>query len=188
MLRYKEGTGVAKMGVGRLVDFLVASLRRLVSPGFAGRGLFLFVLLSAAPAMAVQTHGPPEGYYVHQMAHFFFGGALVFLLYLLHARPVGVGRAWYYFRLSLFFFLLWNIWTFAAHWLADQLPAEALVTTGSLWEHRFNPQLSVTNVLYYITRFDHILCVPGIWFLLQSLKGFCLEITRKTEGEGERHG
>ncbi len=176
------------MGGGPLPGSLVVPPRRLVSPGFAGRGLFLLVLLGAAPAMAVQTHGPPEGYYVHQMAHLFFAGALAFLLYLLQVRPVGTGRAWSYFRLSLFFFLLWNIWTFAAHWLADLLPSEALVTTGSLWDHRFSAQLSVTNLLYYITRFDHLLCVPGIWFLLQSLKGFCLEITRKTEGEGGRHG
>ncbi|PLX50070.1 MAG: hypothetical protein C0613_05325 [Desulfobulbaceae bacterium] len=137
--------------------------------------------------MAVQVHDAPEGYYVHQMAHFSFAVALVFLLYLLHVRPVGTGKAWRLFRLSLIFFLLWNTWTFTAHWFADQLPREAFTTPASLWTNRLIPQLSPTALLYYITRFDHFLCLPAIWFLLQSLKTFCLDITRKNEMAGEDH-
>ncbi len=170
------------------MDLLVLTLRGLCSPPVVAACFFALVLLGATPARAVQVHGPPEGYYVHQMAHLFFTAALVFMLSFLHARPVGKGKAWHYFKLSLFFFLCWNLWTFTAHLFAHHLPAEAFATEGSLWTHRFTAQLSLSSLLYYITRFDHLLCVPGIWFLLQSLKTFCLEITRAAGEEEEGHG
>jgi hypothetical protein len=155
-------------------------------PQVVGRGVFLFVLLAAAPAMAVQAHDAPEGYYVHQMAHLFFAVALVILLYLLHDRPVGRGKAWRLFRQSLYFFLIWNIWTCTAHWLGDNMPSQAFVSNGSLWRDRFIPQSLPSSLLYYITRFDHLICVPAIWFLMQSLKTFCQDIASKKSSAGDR--
>lgn len=187
MISDKEGTFFSKLRCTRVADFLAATLRRLCAPQVIGACFFALVLLGATPAMAVQVHGPPEGYYVHQMAHLFFTAALVFMLFFLHTRPIGRGKAWHYFKLSLFFFLFWNLWTFSAHLFSHHLPPEAFATEGSLWTHRFTAQLSVSSLLYYITRFDHLLCLPGIWFLLQSLKAFCLEITRAAGEEEEGH-
>ncbi|MBU0681813.1 MAG: hypothetical protein KKD73_10375 [Proteobacteria bacterium] len=187
MLGNKEGTFAAKLRLSPLLAFLATPLRIFCSPQVAAGAFFALVVLEASPAMAVQVHGPPEGYYVHQMAHLFFTVALVFMLAFLHARPLGKGKAWHYFKLSLFFFLLWNLWTFTAHLLAHHLPPEAFATEGRLWTHRFNVQLSVSSLLYYITRFDHLLCLPGIWFLLQSLKTFCLEITQDAKKKEADH-
>ncbi len=187
MLRDKKGTFFAKWPIAQVTDFLETTLRRLCSPQVVGRGIFLLVLLAAAPAMAVQAHEAPEGYYVHQMAHLFFAVALVILLYLLHVRPVGQGKAWRLFKLSLFFFLLWNIWTCTAHWLGDHMPSQAFVSSGGLWNDRFIPQSSASSLLYYITRFDHLICVPAIWFLMQSLRTFCQEIDSKNKSSGADH-
>lgn len=170
-----------------VLNFLARNRRTLAASFLVGEGVFLLVLLTAPPVMAVQVHGPPEGYYAHQLAHSFFAAALVYLLYLLHVRPVGKGKAWSCFKLSLLFFLLWNVWTLTEHWLSNQLPAEAFATSGSLWEHRFVPQLNFANLLYYITRFDHLLCLPGIWFLMQSLKTFCKDIARENIAQEEGH-
>ncbi len=172
---------------GQLADLLAATLGHFVAPQVVGRVVFLLVLLGAVPAMAVQIHDAPEGYYGHQMAHLFFAVALVFLLYLLHVRPLGTGKAWRLFRLSLLFFLLWNIWTFTAHWFADQLPHEAFSSPDNLWTNHLISDISASSWFYYVTRFDHFLCLPAIWFLLQSLKTFCLDIARKNEMPGEEH-
>jgi hypothetical protein len=35
------------------------------------------------PALAIQSHGPPEGFYLHLIAHLVFIGALIFFIYKL---------------------------------------------------------------------------------------------------------
>ncbi len=186
MLRDKGGGFFTKARFRPQLVVGALLLKGLCAPPAAGAAFFALLLLGAAPAMAVQVHGPPEGYYVHQMAHLFFTVALLFMLSILQARPVGTGKAWHYFKLSLLFFLLWNIWTFTAHLLGHHLPPDAFATEGRLWTHRFHAHLSLPSLLYYITRFDHLLCLPGIWFLLLSLKNFCLEMTQEA-GAGEGH-
>ncbi|VAW40563.1 hypothetical protein MNBD_DELTA04-1324, partial [hydrothermal vent metagenome] len=79
-------------------------------------------LLPATPALAVQSHGAPEGLYVHMLAHVFYFAALLFLLWILRKRPPGHSAAWRNFKLALIFFLLWNTDTFIVHWLYSRLP------------------------------------------------------------------
>jgi hypothetical protein len=126
-------------------------------------------------AFAVQVHGGHEGLYVHMMAHVFFSAALVYLLFILWEKPIGRGRGWFHFKCSLYFFLLWNIDTFVVHWLSFRLPEEALVVAGPLWEHRLSYPLSFERLVLYIGKFDHLLNVPAIIFLMLSLRAFCRE-------------
>ncbi|MCL7488316.1 MAG: hypothetical protein M8357_09120 [Desulfobulbaceae bacterium] len=135
-------------------------------------------------ARAVQVHGSPEGLYVHQMAHLFFAAALVFLLLLIHYRPIGKGKAWGYFKLSLFFFLLWNIDTFGVHWLTLRLPEGAIISRGSLMEHQLAGPLTLERLAYYFGRLDHLFCVPGMWFLVLSLRHFSVQ-SEKQENSAE---
>jgi hypothetical protein len=122
------------------------------------------------------------------MAHGFFAASLLFLLYLLKTKPIGKGPAWRFFKLSLLFFLLWNLWTLTAHWVTTQLPPGALSTSGTIWQHRLTHKMSGWYWIYYLSRFDHLICLPAIWFLLKSLKTFCAEIDQENESGGESHG
>ncbi|HEJ83889.1 MAG TPA: hypothetical protein ENO11_03010 [Desulfobacteraceae bacterium] len=158
-------------------------LSRVFRLGFI---LFLLSGLAVFPqeARALQVHDSPEGLYVHQMAHLFFAAALVFLLVLIHYRPIGKGKAWGYFKLSLFFFLLWNIDTFGVHWLTLRLPEGAIINGGSLMEHQLAGPLTLERLAYYFGRLDHLFCVPGMWFLVLSLRQFSVQ-SEKQEDSGE---
>lgn len=147
--------------------------------------LSLFVL-PAAPAWAVQVHGSPEGYLVHMMSHLFFSAALVFFLYGLHRNPPSVRRPWRYIKWSLSLFLLWNISTFTTHWLDHNFDIPAMVAGSTLANHYLPAPFTVKKVVYYIGRFDHLLCVPAMWFLLLALRGFCRDI--EAAGLGNENG
>jgi hypothetical protein len=44
-------------------------------------GVLSFIIFDPRPTLALQTHGPPEGLYVHQLAHVLFAVALLFLIW-----------------------------------------------------------------------------------------------------------
>jgi len=141
----------------------------------------------ASPALAVQVHGDPEGYLVHQMAHLFFVTALLFLLHVLIKRPPGRGRPWRHLKISLLLFLLWNIDTTMVHWLAYRLPEETILAGTTLFDDRLRLPLSGPWLFYYLGSFDHLLCVPAGWFLVMSLRGFCAEaVSRRNQEAGAR--
>ena len=108
------------------------------------------------------------------LAHVFFFAALIFLLRVLKQKPLGKNPGWKYFKLAILFFLLWNTDTFIVHWLYIRLPDTAIIG-NSLWDHRLTGPFSLEKWIYYIGRFDHLLCVPAIFFLCCSLKRFCCE-------------
>lgn len=137
------------------------------------------MLLLPTPSLAVQIHGAPEGLYVHMMAHLFFSAALVFLLCILQRRPPSKSSAWRFLKLSLFFFLLWNIDTLIIHWLSLRLPDNAFITDNALWLHRLRGPMDFERWLYFFGRFDHLLCLPAMWFLALSLNKFCLEAEQR---------
>ncbi len=130
-------------------------------------------------ALAVQVHGPPEGLYVHNMAHVFFSAALIFLLYILYRYPVGHGPAWRYLKTSFILFLLWNIDTLSVHILSVRLPADAITRNPDIWQRYLRAPISLERWFFYMGSFDHLLCVPAIFFLVLSLKHFCKETEKK---------
>ncbi len=141
------------------------------------------VLLTACPAQAVQVHGPPEGLYVHQMAHVLFAIAMIFLIYTLHMHPVGHCQGWKYLKISLFFFLLWNINALVVHSLGIKLP-EGAITGKNLMDQALSGPLTWQRWLFYITRNDHLLCVPAMWFMMLFLKNSYHEaVNEKKERE-----
>lgn len=144
---------------------LAASPRAL--PGL----IALAMTLAPSSAWAVQAHGGPEGYLVHQMGHLFLGAALIFLLHLLRQRPPGTGKPWRHLQLSLLLFLLWDLDTMAIHWLTERLPNEAFIAGATLAGDRVLLPASWPWLFYYVGSLDHLLCVPAAWFLALSLKG-----------------
>ncbi|HID97366.1 MAG TPA: hypothetical protein EYP57_04145 [Thermodesulfobacteriaceae bacterium] len=130
-------------------------------------------------AAAVQIHGPPEGLYVHQMAHCIFAAAMIFLIYLLSKYPPGKGTAWKYLKISLFFFFMWNINALIVHSLDVRLPDDALFKTADFWKNRLNPPLTLERWVYFVTKHDHFWCVTAMFFLVISLRSLCRDTEQK---------
>ncbi len=148
--------------------------------GCLGSVALSFFLLFPRAALAVQTHGGGEGLFVHQLGHLLFAAAMAFLFYFLHFRPIGRGKAWTFFKLSLLFFFAWNINTVLVHWLATRLP-EGYFCGSTVWERRLGPPFDREVLAYYLGSFDHLLCLPGMYFLMQSLRLFGKELERKQQ-------
>ncbi|WP_157627871.1 hypothetical protein [Thermodesulfatator autotrophicus] len=98
--------------------------------------------------------------------------AIIFLLYFLRKNPDVKTKPWRYFRWSLFFFLLWNLDAMAAHIFKKRLPETALYLPPNPFEHALLGPLNWEKWFFYITHFDHLLCVPAMFFLMQSLRHF----------------
>lgn len=131
--------------------------------------LLLALLFNPSVAHAVQVHGAPEGIYVHMMAHILFAAAMFFLIYTLQRHPLVRCPGSPYLKLSLFFFLLWNINAMVVHILGLNLPENA-ITGASLFTQRLEGPLTWQRWLYYITRNDHLLCVPAMWCMMLFLR------------------
>jgi len=147
--------------------------------------LFL-VLCFPDSAFAVQIHGPPEGIIVHLMGHIFFSVALLFLIYILNKYPVDSSKAWKYLKLSIFFWLIWNLDTFVEHILALRLDKSAIIIgKHHIFSYLAGP-LTLEKWLYYLGQFDHFLCVPAMWSLSMSLRHFCKRVEKQTAREDTR--
>ena len=61
---------------------------------------------------------------VHQMAHLLLVVALLLLLCVLHTKPPDNKFPWRSLKLSLLFFLLWNVDCLFIHWFAGDMSAD----------------------------------------------------------------
>ncbi len=155
------------------------TVRRFRYPAIAA--LALGLLCIAAPALATQTHGQPEGLYVHQMAHLFFIVSMGILEFWLRRRNLVREPGWKYIQLAAVFFILWNANAMAVHFLAEQVDF-LKVSAVDQW----HITISVTGgskgvaLLYYILKLDHLLCVPAMICLYLGLKSL-LKDTENTK-------
>ena len=140
------------------------------------------LLCWSGPAWAVQGHGEAEGPVVHLMAHLLLGVALLFFLYVLHTRPPDVRYSWRSLKLSLLFFLLWDMDHLFVHWFAGQMYADIRDSGARLVEDHFAGPRTLLSFFYYLGRFDHLLCVPALWFFTTSLRGFYRAIESRRQG------
>ena len=140
------------------------------------------ILLLGSPenAAALQTHGAPEGIYVHQMAHVLFSGALAYLYWHTRKTQETSGRGWKYFQLFCLFLIAWNILAFTGHEAYEYLN-EVDFLDRDTWNARLTYPLTFKKVLYYLTKMDHFLIVPALLALVISLRAFYLEARRGTE-------
>ena len=140
--------------------------------------LLLLIALTAitgwmvpSSALAVQEHGPPEGIYSHQGAHLFFIASMVLLVYWLRQRRLVREAGWRYIQYAAFFFILWNLDAFTAHFLDEQsgILDTALAAPGKI-RIEVEENLAGLAWFYYIAKLDHLLCVPAMAFLYAGLR------------------
>ena len=147
---------------------------------------FMLLFFQSAPVWAVQRHGQAEGPVVHMMAHLLLGVALLLFLYVLHTKPPDARCSWRSLKLSLLFFLLWNLDLLFVHWFADQISADIRASGVSLVGDYFIGPRTLLNLAYYLGRFDHLLCVPAFWFFTTALRDCREAIETRRQGRNEQ--
>ena len=138
---------------------------------FIAFGTFAGLILSTDPVLATQTHGQPEGLYVHQMAHIFFIISMGSLEFWLRQRNLIREKGWKYIQLSAVLFIVWNINAFLVHFLDEHLDILG-ITKIDTWRIQIEiiPGQDSISVLYYLLKLDHLFCVPAMFFLYYGLK------------------
>jgi len=148
----------------------------------AAAALTLGLLCLATPALATQTHGQPEGLYVHQIAHLFFIISMGILEFWLRQRNLVREPGWKYIQLAAVLFILWNVNAMAVHFLDEQIH---WLKVSALDEWQMS--ISVNGggkslaLLYYILKLDHLLCVPAMICLYLGLKSLLKNTANKKE-------
>jgi len=130
------------------------------------------LLFSAAQAHAVQGHSGAEGLISHQLGHVLFTLAMVVLLFRL-SRSQLLGPGWREFTGFLWVIISWNILTFTGHWMQHSIPPEQFIrhngqVTGFLINNAF-------DLIFYLTRLDHLLLVPAFILLLLAVRNWGIE-------------
>lgn len=145
---------------------------------------FVTLLALSVPAMATQPHGDPEGVVIHQFSHVFFIFSMGILIYWLRNRELDRQPGWREIKYSAFFLILWSADAFVAHLLDEQL---AWVITSRVDSFTMHVETyrggSVLAWFYYIAKLDHLLCVPGLFFLYRGLARLSASEENK-EGDG----
>ncbi len=133
--------------------------------------LLATAMIYPSPAWATQTHGGLEGLYVHQFAHIFFTFSMGLLIYWLRKWGLVGFAAWRSIQYAAFFLIAWNIDAIASHWLLEQSGWIEVKTIDGLQIQISTPQgMGWLAKLYYLTKLDHLLCVPALIFLFLGLK------------------
>lgn len=130
------------------------------------------IMALASPSWATQTHGEPEGLYGHQLAHLFFIFSMGLLIYWLRHRNLVKEKAWRYIQYSALLFILWNVDTFAVHFLDEQVDI-IRISKLDTWHMQIDTSAAYTHlgIIYYLAKLDHLLCVPALLCLYLGLKG-----------------
>ncbi len=141
-------------------------------------------LLLPDTAWALQSHGPPEGLYVHQMAHIHFILALGYLYWDIR-RSSFAGKGWRYLLTFCVLMLCWNIVAFVGHSAADHVDATTIRAAEGYLSGRIHGPYDLQTIIFYVAKFDHLLAVPALFFLYMGMRTLYRSV-EKHAGEAER--
>lgn len=140
-------------------------------------------LLFPGEAQALQVHGEPEGVYVHQMAHLHYIFALGYFFWDIR-RTSFTGRGWRYLQLFCILMACWNALAFVGHIAGLYLDPRALLQTNGYLQTLLLSPMTLNKYLYFITKLDHLIYVPALFFLFLGLRSFYLSVVKTTSEEG----
>lgn len=143
--------------------------RNILQAGCVALPLFAF----AENAWALQSHGAPEGIYVHQLAHVLFIAGLAYLYWHTRKTQESTSKGWIFLQIFCVIMICWNVLAFSGHVAFEHLTLADYTNKNTLDEHLLGP-ITFVKGLYYITKMDHFLMVPGLLALVISLRSFYL--------------
>lgn len=122
---------------------------------------------TSTDANAFQTHGNPEGIYVHQAAHLFFAASCTLLYRQLKKNGFLEMDGWHSIGNGIVWLILWNVWTITGHTIEELLPASNIVKDIP------SPVIYLDSWVawaYIVFKCDHFLCVPGMYMIYKGVK------------------
>ena len=138
---------------------------------FSALTLFLPLAMLLVPdqAWALQSHGPTESIYVHQLAHIFYSAALGYLFWDVR-RNAFPGKGWRYLQIFCVLMILWNLVAFSGHWLGMHIADSEIIHPSGYFSSQITGPLSAIKLLYYGATLDHLLSVPALICLFLCLR------------------
>jgi hypothetical protein len=125
------------------------------------------------PALAIQPHGPPEGFYLHLMAHLVFIGALIFFIYKL-AQELKEHRSFRLLAWACGFLVLWNLDCLIGHLSALSIgPQDFMGPEGDLFQRLIMSGFS--QWIYYLASLDHFILIAAGYLFYRGLKALATE-------------
>jgi hypothetical protein len=140
----------------------------------------LLLFCGADSAWALQSHGPPEGIYVHQMAHVLFMASLGYLYWHTRRTQELTSKGWKFLQIFCVLLFFWNVLAFSGHEALEHLKATDFIYKNT-WQERLVTPITFIKALYYITKMDHFLVVPALAALVISLRTFYLEARKEVQ-------
>jgi len=142
----------------------------------------LLLALTVVPgnAWAVQTHGAPEGLYVHQLAHVFYAAAMCYL-FLAIRQSAFKSRGWYFLQVFAVFMVLWNVVAFTGHSLTSLIDSSDFTRETGYLSTRLQGPFTSVKIWYYFTKLDHLFSVPSLFCLYLGMKGIYNSSCREEE-------
>jgi hypothetical protein len=117
------------------------------------------------------------------MAHVFFIFSMGLFIFWLRQRGLIRSAGWRYIQYASLFFIFWNVNAFIVHLVEEQM-AVLDITRISTWQINIQakPGFQWLGTVYYVTKLDHLLCVPALVFLYMGLRRLLDESIRKKRG------
>ena len=139
-------------------------------------------VLSIVPAnaWALQSHGAPEGLYVHQMAHIFAVLATAYWFWDIR-RSSFHGRGWGYLQIFCVLMLTWNAFAFTGHAVSATLAAEHIFSETGYLNKTLIGSMDLHKTVFYLTRFDHLIIVPALFFLFIGMRSLYKQHNQEVE-------
>lgn len=129
----------------------------------------VLVFVSASPALAIQSHGAPEGLYVHQIGHLLYGLAMLGFAYRIRISKLAATRSWRHMALGAILLACWNGWAMIGHSVSKFISSDSFI----LNEQGARIALVMDTLeawFYYIFKMDHLICVPALFFIYLALR------------------
>ena len=136
-------------------------------------------------AWALQAHGAPEGLFVHQMAHIFVAFSMAYWFWDIK-RSAFQGNGWRYLLIFCVLMLLWNVVAFIGHAMTAHLAIDHISTAKGYLHSRLVGSMNVQKIVYYVTRFDHFIIVPALFFLFLGVRSLYRDVEAREIGEVEK--
>lgn len=131
--------------------------------------IVIFTLCTGASVHAIQSHGAPEGMYVHQVGHLLYALAMVgFAFSIRKSRLTGI-KGWKLISIGAILLACWNIWAFCAHIIDTAVPGSHFIVNSSGIKTAIIAD-SRLDYFYYIFKMDHLICVPALLVMYIGLK------------------
>jgi len=141
----------------------------------------LLSLFQASPALAIQSHGPPEGLYVHLFGHILYGLAMLGFAFRIRISRLAKDKAWRLMANGAVLLACWNGWAIVAHIVAKNISADHFLLNQQGIRTALVMDTPVTW-FYYLLKMDHLICVPALVLMYLALRKMNSRASSTTAG------